>query len=130
FVITRNNYNQSDLFDGTETDRDLVFSGLYATFDSLPFGTLDLYTLVLDEAKGNASNAQGTLAAPVTTGSLESHSDFVTLGTRIKGDPKKLDGWEFQGEFAYQTGEVRGLDLSAFAANAGLGYNFDAPWTP
>ena len=129
-VITRNNFNQSDLFNGTEKGRGLVFSGFYATIDPLPFGTLDLYTLVLNEANGNTSNNQGTLAAPVTSSSLTKGSDFVTLGTRIKGDPKKLLGWEFQGEFAYQTGDVRGLNLSAFAANAGVGYNFDAPWKP
>ena len=128
-VITRNNFNQSDLFNGAELGRQLVFSGIYATIDPLPFGTLDLYTLVLDEAKGNTSNNQGTLGA-VTPGTPTKPSDFVTLGTRIKGDPKKLLGWEFQGEFAYQTGKVRGLDLSAFAANAGVGYNFDATWKP
>jgi hypothetical protein len=30
-------------------------------------------------------------------------------------------GWEFSGEFAYQAGAVRGLNLSAFAFNAGAG---------
>ena len=129
-VITSKNYNQSDLFNGTETNRDLVFSGVYGTFDSLPFGTLDLYSLFINEPRGNTSNAQGTLAAPVTTGSLKNHSDFVTLGTRVKGDPKKLNGLEFQGEFAYQVGDVRGLSLNAFAANVGAGYNFDLPMKP
>ena len=129
-VITRNKYNQSDLFNGTETNRGLVFSGLYATFDELPFGSLDLYSLFINEARGNTSNAQGTLAAPVTTGSLARHSDFVTLGTRVKGDPKKLHGLEFQSELAYQVGDVRGLSLNAFAANVGVGYNFDAPLKP
>ena len=129
-VITSKNYNQSDLFNGTETNRDLVFSGVYGTFDSLPFGTLDLYSLFINEPRGNTSNVQGGLAAPVTTGSLKNHSDFVTLGTRIKGDPKKLNGLEFQGEFAYQVGDVRGLSLNAFAANVGAGYNFDLPMKP
>jgi hypothetical protein len=129
-VITRNTYNQSDLFNGTGTGRELVFSGLYATFDSPPFGTVDLYTLLVDQPRGNTTNLQGNLNTPVTTGSLAAHSDFVTLGTRIKGDPKKLNGWEFQGEFVYQTGTLRGLDLNAFAATVGVGYNFDAPWKP
>ena len=129
-VITRNNFNQSDLFNGTEINRHLVFSGVYAKFDSLPFGTVDLYSLVVNEPRGNTANVQGSLAAPVTTGSSARHSDFVTLGTRIVGDPKKLHGWEFQGEFAYQTGDVRGLKLDAFAATVGVGYNFDAPLKP
>jgi len=52
------------------------------------------------------------------------------MGTRVKGDPKKLRGWEYEGEFAYQAGEVRGLALNACAAHAGFGYNFDATWKP
>ena len=129
-VITGKHYNQSDLFNGSETNRGLVFSGVYATLDSLPFGTLDLYSLVVNEPRGNTSNVQGGLAAPVTTGSNARHSDFVTLGGRVKGDPKKLDGLEFMGELAYQAGDVRGLNLEAFAAAAGIGYNFDAPLKP
>ncbi len=129
-IITRNKFNESDLFDTAYANRDLVFSGIYATFDELPFGTLDLYTLLVDQPRGNTSNNQGTLAAATTTGSLARHSDFVTLGTRVKGDPKKLNGFEFQGEFAYQVGDVRGLSLSAFAANVGAGYNFDTPLKP
>jgi len=126
-VITRNNFNQSDLFNGTESNRGLVFSGVYATFDELPFGTLDLYSLFVDEPRGNTANVQGAVS---TVGANARHSDFVTLGTRIKGDPKKLNGLEFQGEFAYQVGDVRGLNLSAFAANVGVGYNFDLPMKP
>jgi len=130
-VITRNQYNQSDFFNGTETQRDLVFSGIYGSIDSLPFGTWDLYSFVLDEAGGNTANFQGLLNTVPPKGSLAERSDFVTLGTRIKGDPKKLRGWEFSGEFAYQAGKVRDLNLSAFAINAGAGYNFlDAAWTP
>ena len=130
-VITRSQYNQSDLFNGNETHRDLVFSGLYLTFDSLPFGTLDFYSFLLDQSSGNVSNVQGLLTAVPAKGSLADRSDFVTLGTRVKGDPGKLLGWEFSGEFAYQAGAVRGLNLSAVALNAGAGYNFlDAGWTP
>ena len=126
-VITGKNYNQSDLFNGTENSRGLVFSGVYATFDELPFGALDLYSLFINEPRGNTSNVQGGVS---TTGANARHSDFVTLGTRVKGDPKKLHGLEFQGEFAYQVGDVRGLSLNAFAANVGAGYNFDLPMKP
>ena len=126
-VITRNNFNQSDLFNGTESNRGLIFSGIYATLDELSFGSVDLYSLFINEPRGNTANLQGAVS---TTGANARHSDFVTLGTRIKGDPKKLNGLEFQGEFAYQVGDVRGLSLNAFAANVGVGYNFDLPMKP
>ena len=131
-VITRNKFNQSDLFNGTETNRGLVFSGIYATIDELSFGSVDLYSLFIDEPRGNTSNVQGGLGAslPGTAGAPSRHSDFVTLGTRIKGDPKKLGGLEFSGEFAYQVGDVRDLSLNAFAASLGVGYNFDLPMKP
>ena len=130
-IITRSKYDQSDLFNGNETHRDLVLSGGYLSFDSLPFGTWDFYTFVLDQANGNVGYAQGTLNTALPKGSLLDRSDFVTIGTRVKGDPKKLHGWEYTGEFAYQVGKVRDLNLSAYALNAGVGYNFlDTPWTP
>lgn len=130
-IITRSKYDQSDLFNGNETHRDLVFSGGYLTFDSLPFGTLDLYSFVLDQANGNVGNTQPSLRAALPKGSLADRSDFVTLGSRIKGDPKKLHGWEFAGEAAWQGGKVRDLNLNAFAINAGVGYNFlDTSWQP
>jgi hypothetical protein len=131
-VITSKHFNQSDLFNGDEQNRGLVFSGLYATIDELSFGSVDLYSLFINEPRGNTSNVQGGLAAslPGTSGAPSRHSDFVTLGTRIKGDPKKLNGLEFSGEFAYQVGDVRGLSLNAFAATVGAGYNFDLPMKP
>src|SRR4029450_11866901 len=48
----------------------------------------------------------------------------------IKADPKKLHGWEYEGEFAFQGGQVSDLDLTAFAVHLGRGYNFDPPRTP
>ena len=89
-VIYEGRYDQSDLFNGTEIGRDLVFSGLYFSTDLLPFGTLDLYSFMVDQANGNTANAEGLLSAPATTGDLTKRSDFVTLGTRIYGDPRKL----------------------------------------
>ncbi|MDR3404893.1 MAG: alginate export family protein [Chthoniobacter sp.] len=130
-IILRNEYDQSDLFNGNETNRDLVFSGAYLSLNSLPFGTWDFYSFVLDQANGNVGYAQGTLNTALPKGSLLDRSDFVTLGSLIKGDPKKLHGWEFSGEFAWQGGKVRDLNLNAFAVNAGVGYNFlDTPWVP
>ena len=125
-VIWNDRPNKSELFNqnGALPQRDLLFSGLYLSIDPLPFGTWDFYSFLLDESSGNVSTQQGTLAAPAPKGSLANHSDFVTLGTRIKGDPKKLNGWEFSGEYAYQVGKLRGLDLSAVAVNTGFGYNW------
>ena len=46
-VPERGQYNQSDLFNGNETDREQVFSGLY--FNTVAFGpqSIDLYALHL-----------------------------------------------------------------------------------
>jgi hypothetical protein len=55
----------------------------------------------------------------------------MTLGTRMKADPKKLGGWDYDTEMAVQFGEVRDKDLAAFAGHWGLGYNWlSHPWKP
>ncbi len=129
-VISRDEFNQSDLFNGTELDRDLVFSGIHFSTDAAPWGTYEAYTYLLDQESGVVTNTQGSLGAKVFTGSKLDRSDFVTVGMRVKGDPKKLHGFEFDAEANYQAGTVRGLDLNAFAAHFGAGYNFNAPWKP
>jgi hypothetical protein len=133
-VIDRHSYNQSDLFNGDELHRDLVFSGVYFTTGAFEPLTLDLYALGLDQARGNDANVEGsllTLPAGAAGGNFEERTDFVTLGTRVKGDPKKLDGFEFEGEFALQAGTVADLDLFAAAVHVGGGYNFmKCPWKP
>lgn len=132
-VIWSDKFNKSDVFNqyGTQPRRDLFFSGVYLSVDPLPFGTWDFYTFMLDQARGNVSNNQGALTVPPPKGALTARSDFATFGTRIKGDPKKLRGWEYSGEFAYQAGKVRGLNLNAFAGTAGVGYNWlNTPWKP
>jgi hypothetical protein len=132
-VIDRHSFDTSDLFNGDELHRDLVFSGIYYTTGALEPVTLDLYALGLDQAKGNDANLEGSLALPPagsTGGNPLARTDFVTLGMRIKGDPKKLGGFEYEGEFAFQTGEVADLDLTAFALHVGFGYNVDCPWKP
>ena len=127
--IFRDSFDQSDLFNGSETHRDLVFSGIYASTTALTPLTMDFYALFLDE--DNRAFVPVALTYPGTSISTPgTHTDFVTLGTRIKGDPKKLHGWEYEGEFAFQTGEVSDLDLTSFAAHIGAGYNFKCPWSP
>jgi hypothetical protein len=130
-VVYEGRFDTSDLFNGNDNERELVFSGLYFSTDKPAFGTVDLYAFMLDQQNGVASNAEGLLNPTVTTGNINDRSDFVTLGSRIYGDPQKLRGWEYQGEYAYQVGTLRGEALSAFAAHTGVGYNFlDVGWTP
>ena len=136
-VPTRGQYNQSDLFNGNETDRTQILSGLYFSTTALNFQTTDLYALHLYEN----SNPR---YQPTATGD----TSFITLGLRMKSKlgyfartapvcdgksippaPKPL-GFDYDAEFAFQKGEVRGMDLTAFAAHAGAGFTFDTPWTP
>jgi hypothetical protein len=43
--------------------------------------------------------------------------------------PKPV-GLDYEFEGAFQKGDVRGLDLTAWAVHGGLGYTFDIPWLP
>jgi len=130
-VIDRGDFNTSDLFNGNDNHRDQIFSGLYFTDKGMPWGSLELYTLWLSETNGNTSNMQGAVSPTrPTTGLASMHSSFGTFGGRLHGDPKKLHGFEFDVEGAYQNGTVTGLSLNAFAVHAGLGYNFDLPLQP
>ncbi len=146
-VPTRGKYNQSDFVNGNETDRGQVFSGLYFSTTALPFQTTDVYAFHLHEETGPKY-------LPLARGD----TNFVTLGFRVKSKPgafhhepapmpdaKALaDGkstptpppapkplsFDYDAEGAYQTGRVRGLELTAFAVHAGAGYTFEVPWTP
>jgi len=44
--------------------------------------------------------------------------------------PPKPIGFDYDAEFVFQNGELRGLDLTAWAVHAGAGYTFDTPWLP
>lgn len=105
-VVTaeRGRFNESDLGNGTGTGRDQVFSGLYLTTNALGFQTTDLYALELHE-----NTATGD-------------TDFVTLGTRWKSTAGHFGSWDYDTEFAVQTGEVAGRDLASFASHVGGGY--------
>jgi hypothetical protein len=127
--ILRDEFDYSDLFNGAETHRDQVFSGIYGSTTAVDPLTMDFYALVLDER--NPTVILQGITYPGTSLSIPgTRSDFVTLGTRLKADPKKLNGWEYEGEFAFQAGQVSDLDLTAFAAHIGGGYNFKCPWSP
>jgi hypothetical protein len=122
-VVTphREGYNQSDLFNGNETEREQVFSGIYFSTTAVGPQVTDLYALHLHE-----NNAVG------------GDTNFATFGTRIKSKPgafwhepapapdgKSMSegksapapaapprplGFDYGLEVAFQTGEVRGQD--------------------
>ncbi len=113
-VPKRSVFDQSDLFDGNDTGRNQIFSGLYFSSTGLiPVQTTDLYAFELHEEYSIGD------------------SDFVTLGTRMKADPKKLGGFDYETEMAAQFGTLKGKDLAAFAGHWGAGYNWlDTAWKP
>lgn len=104
--IDRDGFNPSAF---TDADLDSYFTGLYASLDYLDFQTTDLYALWLDQQGGTS---------------------FVTLGTRWKSAKDKTGPWDYTAEAAFQLGEVRDLDLTAFAGTVTLGYTFDVAWKP
>jgi hypothetical protein len=141
-VPTRGKYNQSDFFNGNETHREQIFSGLYFSTTAVGPQTTDLYVLHLHE---NTSPAYQPAAVGDT--------NFFTIGARVKSKPgafaaqpahgvasdgktalppaaPKAVGFDYDAELAFQTGKVRGLDLTAFAAHGGAGYTFDTAWLP
>lgn len=117
-VPVRGEFNQSDLFNGLESHRDQIFSGLYLSTSAISFQTTDLYGFYLHEN------------APANTRSTGTDSNVWTVGTRIKADPAQLRGFDYDVEVAAQFGKVAGLDLRAFAAHAGLGYQSSLPGKP
>ena len=112
-------WNKSNFLDDDDSVNDL-FSGLYASTQWVPINaTTDFYLL--------HKRDDGTAAF----GPRRGDTSFITLGTLWKGDPKKLGGWDYETEMAFQTGEVNGRDLTAFAGHWGLGYNWSAcRWKP
>jgi len=112
-VPDKDEFNQSDLFDGNETGRNQILSGIYFSSKLIPVQTTDLYAFELHEEAAAGD------------------TDFVTLGTRIKADPTKLGGFEYETEMAIQFGDVKGKDLAAFAGHWGLGYTMlETAWKP
>ena len=148
-VPTRGQYNQSDLFNGNETGRDQIFSGLYFSTTAAPWQVTDLYALHLSENIGQ----------PLVQPTALDDTSFFTFGLRMKSKPgafapqpsalesegkaiadgkaapaplppKRPVGFDYTFEGAFQTGEVRGLNLTAFAAHLDVGYTFDTRWLP
>lgn len=109
--VRKGEFDLSDWLDDSD-ERDQFFSGLYFSTTALDVQVTDFYAFELHE------NDRGG-------------SDFVTLGTRMKADPRKLAGWDYETEMAVQFGDRSGKDLSAFAGHWGAGYNWlHVPWKP
>jgi hypothetical protein len=136
--VDRGEYNQSDFFNGTETSRNQVFSGLY--FSTASFGpqTTDVYALHLHEEQVFTETNFLTLGFRILSKpgafapSEEAPSDgkSVADGKTVAPTVKKPIGLDYELEANFQTGEVRDLDLTAFAVHAGIGYTFDHPFLP
>ncbi len=105
-------FNVSDWLD-PDNDRRQWFSGLHCSSSALPAQTTDLYVFHLHEE------------------AAAGHTDFVTAGTRLKGDPARLRGWDYTVEAVGQAGRVRGSDLRAGALHLEAGYNWlRTAWKP
>jgi hypothetical protein len=105
-------FNTSDWSD-TQNSRHQLFSGLYFSTSLIPVQTTDFYAFHLHEE------------------ALIGSTDFITLGTRMKGDPLKLAGWDYTLELAGQAGKVQGQDLRAYAFHLEGGYNWlQTGWKP
>ena len=123
----RGQFNQSDFLNGRERNRGEMLNGVYGSTKAFGLQTTDLYVLHLHQEVGGGN------------------TNFYTCGTRVKSNPgafssakadgkKKPVGFDYSGEFAFQTGKLNKLgvvkNLQAFALNAGGGFTFDAPGTP
>jgi hypothetical protein len=118
-TYSNNVWNQSDFLD-SDDKRNTIFSGAYLSTAWVPFNTTTDFYLFHKKDDGTAD-----FGAP--TGS----TSFFTMGTLWKGNPKKLNGFDYETEMAYQTGKVGGRTLSAFAGHWGTGYNWlKSSWKP
>ncbi|HEY5891960.1 MAG TPA: alginate export family protein [Chthoniobacterales bacterium] len=114
-VFERGAYNQSDFFNGNETHRDQVFAGVYFSTTLLDFQTTDGYAFYLHEDQKT----------------IGTESNFGTIGGRVKSNPKKFNGFDYDAEAAFQFGDLRSKDLLTGAVHVGGGYTFlETPWKP
>lgn len=99
-----------DRFGMDDSDKDSIFSGLYAHIPTLGIQDTELYALYFDDTNRN--------------------DHFLTLGTHWKSTPGKLGPWDYETEFVVQTGTAGGSDLRAFASYVEAGYTFQQAWKP
>lgn len=117
--FVNNQWNQSNFLNQNDSLND-HFSGLYFSTQFVPINkTTDFYIF----HKGDDGNA--------AFGPRRGKTSFLTFGTLWKGDPAKLGGFDYETEMAYQTGELSGRNLSAYAGHWGAGYNWlKSSWKP
>jgi len=109
--VDTSGFNRSDWLNSDGHDQ--FFSGVYFSGQALPFQTTDLYVFQLHEE--------------FVTGD----TDFATLGGRAKGDPRKLDGWDYTVELVGQGGELNSSPLRGYAYHLEGGYNWlENAWKP
>lgn len=111
-------WNNSQVFD-SQSNQDSVFSGIYLATQWVPINTTTDFYAYHKSDQGNGD-----------FGARLGDSSFYTFGTLWKGDPKKLGGFDYSTEMAFQTGNVSGRDLNAFAGNWAAGYNLQHAWKP
>ncbi len=110
--IHESHFNVSD-FSDTQNPRHQIFSGIYFSSSIVPIQETDLYALHLHEE------------------SIQGATDFVTYGSRMKGDPLKLKGWDYTLELVGQAGQLQGKNLRAYAFHLESGYNWlQSAWKP
>ena len=78
------------------SDWDSTLSGIYANIPTLGIQNTELYALYSDDSNRN--------------------DHFITIGTHIKSLPGKFGPWDYEAEFAVQSGKAGGRDLSTFAS--------------
>ncbi len=110
--IEGDRFNRSDWLD-SDSIREQIFSGIYFATSALDIQVTEAYLLGLHE-----NHEDG-------------RTGFYTLGTRMKADPAKTRGWEYDVEMAAQTGKVKGREHEAFAGHWGLTYHWlKHSWKP
>lgn len=119
-----------------------VFAGIYSRFAPTPTLKVEPYLFWRNSRKDVIYSA----GAAGTSRPLDVPQRITTLGVRIVGGPSdKLHGFDYDAEFAAQTGETRGrqlvgsalaypgpawLDHEAWAAHAGVGYSCNVGGLP
>ena len=113
------------------------FAGAYFSSDAVPNQTTDAYVFYRDKRDNqpdlnptNTIDPQGFWNGPA--------GRYTTIGTRVKSKPEALNGWDYTGELAFQTGVVfqstqdsQRFDLCAWAMHVSGGYTAaELPWKP
>jgi len=109
--IDPDRFNRSDWLNDKGNGE--IFSGLYFSSPAISCQTTDLYGFHFhDEDPAGQTN-------------------FATFGSRIKGIPAQLGGWDYTVELVGQGGELAGLPMSGYAYHLEGGFNWlRSSWKP